>query len=137
MTLRRQLGFITMYPDKVYITQVQDTAEGVIMLDALAELVNKVWARREQIVPSTMARRGPRMLDVWKLLPRHNCKRCGLPTCMAFAVGMLLGTAKLGNCTPLARPDAAGQRAALVALLSIDEHGSTPASSAVYKEDHV
>ncbi|MGB7545331.1 MAG: (Fe-S)-binding protein, partial [Methanothrix sp.] len=23
------------------------------------------------------------------LLPKTNCKKCGLPTCMAFAVGLL------------------------------------------------
>ena len=29
MTLRRQPGFITLYPDRVYITQVKDTDEGI------------------------------------------------------------------------------------------------------------
>ena len=119
MTLRRQPGFITIYPDKVYITQVQDTADGLRMLDALTEVINKIWARREQIVPATTSRRGPRMLDVWRLLPRNNCRRCGLPTCMAFAVGMLLGTATFSACTPLAAPSAVGQRAALIALLNL------------------
>jgi ArsR family metal-binding transcriptional regulator len=121
MTLRRQPGFITIYPDKVYITQVQDTAEGLRMLDALAELINKIWARREQIVPVTSTRRGPRMLDVWKLMPRSNCKRCGLPTCMAFAVGLLLGTATLAVCAPLGEPNAEGQRSALIALLNLED----------------
>lgn len=124
MTLRRKPGFITIYPDKVYITQVQDAAEGQCMLDALAELINKIWARREQIVPATAPRRGPRMLDVWKLLPRSNCKRCGLPTCMAFAVGLLLATSPLASCAALAEPKAAGQRSALIALLNLEAPSS-------------
>jgi ArsR family metal-binding transcriptional regulator len=121
MTLRRQPGFITIYPDRVYITQVQDPAEGMAMLDALADLLNKIWSHRGEIAPAAGPRRGPRLLDVWKLLPRSNCKRCGLPTCMAFAVGMLLGTATLPACTPLAEPAAAGQRAALAAMLNVEE----------------
>ena len=31
------------------------------------------------------ARRAPRPLDVWTLLPQSNCKCCGEATCMAFA----------------------------------------------------
>lgn len=121
MTLRRKLGFITVYPDKVYITQALDAADGQCMLDAVAELLNRIWSRRGQIVPAAAPRRGPRMLDVWRLLPRDNCKRCGLPTCMAFAVGMLLGTARLADCAPLDGGKAVGQRAALAAMFGLED----------------
>ena len=123
MTLRRKPGFITIYPDKVYVTQVRDAADGQRMLDALAELINKIWAQRAQIVPATASRRGPRMLDIWKLLPRNNCKRCGLPTCMAFAVALLLGTARLADCASLDDGKSVGQRVALAAMFGL-EHGS-------------
>lgn len=42
--------------------------------------------------------------------------------CMAFAVGLLLSTATLSGCALLAQPGAAGQRAALVAMLGLVEH---------------
>jgi len=117
MTLRRQPGFITLYPDKVYITQVKDSEEGLHLLQALCDLLNQVWARRDEIIPVAQARKPPGMLDLWKLLPKTNCKACGLETCMAFAAALLRGEAQLQGCPSLLTPDRAGQYAALVALL--------------------
>ena len=85
LTLRRQPGFITFYPDKVMITQVKDTDEGLQLLSAVRDLLNQCWDQRDTIQPVTTMRRAPRPLDVWTLLPQTNCKRCGEATCMAFA----------------------------------------------------
>ena len=40
-------------------------------------------------------------MEIYMLLPKTNCKKCGLPTCMAFAVGLLGREKKLEECTPL------------------------------------
>ena len=40
-------------------------------------------------------------LDIYKLLPKTNCKKCGLPTCMAFGVGLLNREKKIEDCPPL------------------------------------
>ena len=117
MTLRRQPGFITLYPDKVYITQVKDSEEGLVLLQTLCDLLNQVWAKRTEIMPVAQARKPPGMLDVYKLLPKSNCKACGLETCMAFAAALLRGEAQLQDCPSLLTPDRAGQYAALAALL--------------------
>ena len=37
-------------------------------------------------------------LDVYKLLPKTNCKKCDLPTCLAFAVAVIQGQKQLDNC---------------------------------------
>jgi len=57
MTLRRQPGLISLYADKVYITQVKDAEEGLLLLDALCDLINKVWALRTTVTPSARPRR--------------------------------------------------------------------------------
>ena len=38
MTLRRQPGLVTFYPDRVMITQVADVHEGLAMLAAVRDL---------------------------------------------------------------------------------------------------
>ena len=38
-------------------------------------------------------------LDIFKLTPRTNCKECGNPTCMAFAMKVAQGTAQIEQCT--------------------------------------
>ena len=94
LMLRRQPGFITFYPDKVMITQVKDTDEGLQLLSAVRDLINQCWDKRDTIQPVTAMRRAPRPLDVWTLLPQSNCKRCGEATCMAF----VRFPAEIGGC---------------------------------------
>ena len=37
-------------------------------------------------------------LEIFKLLPKTNCKRCGMPTCLAFAMQLAQKRAKLDAC---------------------------------------
>lgn len=37
-------------------------------------------------------------LQIFKLLPKTNCKECGFPTCMAFAMQLAAGKAELDQC---------------------------------------
>jgi ArsR family metal-binding transcriptional regulator len=118
LTLRRQPGFITFYRDQVIIAQVKDVAEGLELLSAVRDLINQCWERRASVKPATESRQAPRPLDVWALLPRTNCKRCGEPTCLTFAAGLLLHRRELDECPVLAHdPDFVDRRAQLVALL--------------------
>ncbi|MCX8162677.1 MAG: acetyl-CoA decarbonylase/synthase complex subunit gamma [Nitrososphaerota archaeon] len=40
-------------------------------------------------------------MDVYKLLPRLNCGRCGISTCLGFAAKLVERAARLEECTPL------------------------------------
>jgi len=118
MTLRRRPGLITLYPDKVMITQVADVEEGLALLAAVRDLVNQTWARRDEIEPKPEGRRVPRPLDVYELLPRTNCRACGEATCMAFAFGLLENRHRPEQCPSLAAAVSAAQRQALADMLS-------------------
>jgi len=37
-------------------------------------------------------------LDIYKLLPKTNCKKCGSPTCLAFAMKLAMKKASLDQC---------------------------------------
>ena len=37
-------------------------------------------------------------LDIYKLLPKKNCKECGVPTCLTFAMKLASGKADLELC---------------------------------------
>jgi len=118
LTFRRQPGFLTLYSDRVYITQVKDTEEGLELLKALADAINATWEHRSELVAMTAARRAPRPLDVWALLPQTNCGQCGEATCMAFAFNLLMQNHVLAECLPL-KADAAfaDRRATLETML--------------------
>ncbi|MGC8878265.1 MAG: (Fe-S)-binding protein [Anaerolineae bacterium] len=118
LTLRRTPGFITFYPDRVMVTQVTSLEEGLELLEVVRDLLNQCWEHRDTIQPITTVRQAPRPLDIWSLLPQTNCKRCGEPTCMAFACALLLNRQTPAACLPLASDVAfAERRAQLNALL--------------------
>lgn len=118
LTLRRQQGFITLYADRVYITQVKDVEEGLDLLPKLVDAINATWAHRDELIPRTAPHHAPRLLDLWSLLPRTNCGQCGEATCMSFAVALLQHRRQLSDCIPLAtEADHADRRATLEAML--------------------
>ncbi len=52
-------------------------------------------------------------LEIFKLLPKNNCKKCGKPTCLAFAMALAQKKAKLEEC-----PDASDETKAALAEAS-------------------
>jgi ArsR family metal-binding transcriptional regulator len=117
LVLRRKPGFITLLPDTIYITQVEDADEGLELLAAVRDLLNETWEQRETIQPRNEERRTPRPLDVWELLPRTNCRLCGEATCMAFGFALLEARRHVDECPPLAEVHALEQRDTLRGLL--------------------
>lgn len=118
MTLRRRPGLITLYPSQVMITQVADVEEGLALLAAMRDLLNRTWARRDEIQPWHEGRRVPRPLDVYELLPHTNCRACGEATCMAFAFGLLESRHQPEECPLLADPAFVAQRRTLADMLA-------------------
>jgi ArsR family metal-binding transcriptional regulator len=110
LTFRRQQGFLTLYPDRVYITKLKDFDEGLVVLAALKDAINATWEKRVELVAMTTARRAPRLLDIYALLPQTNCKQCGETTCMAFAAALLQHNRELNECIPLISDLAFGDR---------------------------
>ena len=118
LTLRRQPGFITIYRQRITITQVKDVDEELALLNALKDAINATWEHRHELTPITQSKRPPRPLDVYVVLPQTNCRECGQPTCMAFAVNLLTGKTTLNRCQPLQEnPAYIERKTALEAML--------------------
>jgi CO dehydrogenase/acetyl-CoA synthase gamma subunit (corrinoid Fe-S protein) len=67
----------------------------------MIEKLNAIWEDRRNITPSYATIERPKVLDIYKLLPRTNCKECGVPTCMAYAAGLVEGNLTLEGCPQL------------------------------------
>jgi len=52
-------------------------------------------------------------MEIYKLLPKTNCRECGLPSCMSFAVKMLKNEVHLDDCPVLKKPEHIANRAKL------------------------
>ncbi len=56
-------------------------------------------------------------IDVYKLLPKTNCKECGQDNCMAFATKIVNREIEIDSCKPLLKPENAKNYAKLRDLL--------------------
>ena len=93
-------------PNEIAITPIFDNEEAQKLTKSIVEKVNNIWKRRNKMTPSFQGRKPlPKALDIYKLLPRSNCKKCGFPTCMAFAAELRADFMKLSLCPYLPEHD--------------------------------
>jgi ArsR family metal-binding transcriptional regulator len=111
---------LAIRPHEVAVSNVLDRHEAERLVRELIAEINDVWARRQEIVPRTVMRKRPTGMEVYKLLPKTNCRACGQPTCFAFALQLVAGGADLASCAPLHTPEWAKQRQELQSLLGVE-----------------
>lgn len=92
-------------PHEIAVAPVDDKDQAHEIIHELIDRVNKIWQRRHEIKPDFKKRKIPVMMDVYKLLPKTNCKECGYITCIAYAAGLIEGKADLSQCTFLSKED--------------------------------
>ncbi len=107
---------VTIFPRAINLAQVPTREEGEQALNELRDLINRTWERRKEITP-VYEKRALKAKDILDLLPKTNCRECGLPTCFAFAMSVIQGRRKPEDCPPLNRPEFEEKRKALEDLL--------------------
>jgi ArsR family metal-binding transcriptional regulator len=89
LTAKRGGRLITFRPRQIAITKLEDEKEAITVMEELKRIVNETYEKRGHIEPTYASRSIPRPLDIFKLLPGKNCKECGEPACMAFALKLV------------------------------------------------
>jgi len=92
---------ITIHSDRIAINALRDGTEADKILEWLKREINETWESRESITPRYETAKKPGVLDVLRCLPKTNCRACGLPTCMVFAVHVRDGIRGAGDCCEL------------------------------------
>lgn len=105
LTLKLPGKLVTVHPRMIAINIVKDENEADEILAWLKREINDVWERRGEIQPSFEVPPRPRVLDILKLLPQTNCRRCAEPTCMVFAVMVGKGDKHPDQCPALVSQD--------------------------------
>lgn len=92
---------ITVHPKKIAVNALESAEQADKILEWLRRQINDIWERREEIEPSYKRAASPTLLDILKLLPRTNCKKCGQPTCLVFATQIMEGGKGPEHCPSL------------------------------------
>lgn len=104
-------------PNQVAISKIRDREEGSNVAADLVNNLNQIWRRHGEIKPNFEQRKRPSAIEVYKLLPKTNCKECGYPTCMAFANDLSAGRVELSQCPYLSKKEYQKNREELLKLL--------------------
>jgi len=117
LTLYRDYRIICLQGSLITGAKADDAEDARSILDWIKSLVNDTWERRNEITPSYDRRERLTPLPVFELLPRTNCHKCELPTCLAFAVEVAAERLSVIRCGPLFDATHQPQRRRLLELL--------------------
>jgi ArsR family metal-binding transcriptional regulator len=106
VTFKAHGKLITVHAKKIAVNALKNEAEAHATLEWLKEEINSAWDNRATIKPKFDGASKPHLLEIYKLLPKTNCRKCGQPTCMMFASLAADGIKGHNDCPSLTQGDA-------------------------------
>lgn len=122
LTIRKDQKLITLHVLHITLAKIEDEKDADEVLSWLKDLINETYEKRDQIEPNYSMAAELKALDLFKLLPGTNCRRCGEPTCLAFAVKLAGRDAEITKCDPLFSDQYQEKRKVLLELLQAAGH---------------
>lgn len=83
---------------EIAVNALADEDEADRILAWLMREINEAWENRRNISPKYDGIETPQVFAIFKLLPRTNCRKCGLPTCLVFAARAAEGVKGAADC---------------------------------------
>jgi ArsR family metal-binding transcriptional regulator len=117
LTIRKDQKLITLHALHITLAKIEDENEAEELLKWLKDLINETYESRAQIEPNYSMAAELKALDIFKLLPGTNCKKCGEPACLAFAVKLVGRDIEITKCDPLFSEKYQEKQKVLVELL--------------------
>lgn len=101
LTYMEGYRMIALYRQRITIAKADEIVDAWRTLEDIRQLAEQTWKDRHTIEPSFEIRKKPPAIEIFKCLPRTNCRLCGELTCLAFAVRIWTGTASVRLCLPI------------------------------------
>ena len=117
LTFKKDGTMITLYPNTVTLAKVNDEVHSRDLMEWLKGLINETYENRRNVQPNYERGTTLRALDIFKLIPGTNCKSCGEPSCLAFAVKLVGQEMEVVKCVPLFSAEYEDKRKVLLELL--------------------
>ncbi len=108
-----------LYPKDAIAVPFENKDQALEFLQRLIDFLNNLYAEKDSISPNHKRYKQISVLDIFKLLPQTNCKKCGFLTCMAFAGALSQRRTTQDKCPDFSEPIAEN-----VVYPVFDKHGN-------------
>jgi ArsR family metal-binding transcriptional regulator len=92
---------VSIRPKEVKISNIKDKEEGEVITRKLIDFLNELWDKKDSITPDYEKKEPPKVLDIYKILPKTNCGNCSHASCFVFATKLSQGDAEIYECSEL------------------------------------
>ncbi|MEW9077128.1 (Fe-S)-binding protein [Terrisporobacter glycolicus] len=92
---------IIMYKEEVAVSKLLNETDAFETLDYIKNIINDCADKTDKITPNEDMIRLPSPIDVYGYLPKINCGKCGVATCLAFSTKLINGSFKPNRCIHL------------------------------------
>ena len=117
LTIKKDGKLLTLHAHHITLAKLEDEKEAGEILEWLKNMINETYDERDRIEPNYSKGADLKALDIFKLLPGTNCKKCGEPACLAFAVRLVGEEIEITKCIPLFSGEYQEKRKVLSELL--------------------
>lgn len=94
----------TVYPTEVLAAPFKHRDEAHRYANHLIDFLNRLDFYKASMTPDYKRFQPVSVMDIFKLLPKTNCKKCGYLTCLAFAGALRTGETTPDQCPGFSRP---------------------------------
>ncbi len=122
LTLFKEYRLITLYPQTMTMIKALNTTDARQVIEWLQDLINDTYSRKDEIEPDYQMEKRPHPLQLYSWLPGTNCRQCGRPTCLSFALYLFIGEEELKKCKPLYIEEYREQKEVLLELAAALGH---------------
>lgn len=117
LTINKDGRLISLHPRKVGANKVIDENDADEILNWIKDLLNYCYDNKDKIEPDYERRKKLQPLDIFRLLPGINCRKCGEQTCLSFAVKLSEEQVNFMKCDGIFHCDNNEKRKILASML--------------------
>ncbi len=117
LTIRKEGRLITLHPRSVSAGKIKDVADARVIIGWIIRLLKEIQAKKDTIKPTYERHERLQVIDIVKLLPGDNCRKCGEQTCLSFAAALAMERVSVMSCSELFLAEYREKRIELFSLL--------------------
>jgi DNA-binding CsgD family transcriptional regulator/ArsR family metal-binding transcriptional regulator len=94
----------TLYSCEIIAAAFNDHDHALSFGENLLSFLNELFVNKNSIKPNYRRSKHLSVIDIYKILPKSNCRECGFQSCLAFAGALCTGEAIIDQCPTAGRP---------------------------------